>query len=375
MRRFGYLVFAPISMALFVATHALAAPPPPETSLNTCQDKLRIEGKKFVNNTVTAVSNCLKKVAIDLIKNNSAITATTSKVRVTEFRKLNDTRVVDKSIEEKFKQNVDKKCDSGSPNVTHTINDITAHLGGGGAEKINSVNSDTWCKHFGGDGSIDTVAEWEDCQVASFNCQVAAAIASQYPRSAEWLTALIAPLSNMNLVVPPVADPTKTSDAVSGASDMRDLIDPDGDGIPSPRCGGEGVACVSGCCYVENVAAGGAPDAQCFEYTGTAAQIATFLKNCTNGIAPPAFFVPGSIPAGNMINSSVPFACLAPSPLFGTPYRGAPRGRQPTRHSLGFELSVFGQQGTTRVGGSVLSLQCCRRGFVGPAVPACRLPE
>jgi hypothetical protein len=92
--------------------------------------------------------------------------------------------------------------------------------------------------------------------------------------------------------------------------------------------------CPTACCYVDNVAfPAGPPDGECFEYTGTPAQVLAFQASCTNGIAPPAIGVPGSIPAGNLINSNVSFPgfVAAPcagsfSPIFGTPCIPGPPG-------------------------------------------------
>lgn len=318
MKPFQHLAQATVGVVLLFAAAALAVPTP-ETSLNTCQEKVRTEGKKFVQNTVNAAGICLKAVAVDLIKNNGAISATTSKTCVSQFRKFNDTRANDQSIEEKFKQNVDKKCEPGfSPSVTHTLNDMTAHAGGGVTEKIKTVNSDTWCKHFGGDGSVDSLAEWEDCLVASFHCQTALAIASAFPRSAEWLTSLIAG-PNMPSVPPPGSDPTKTTDAVSGASDLRDLIDPDGDGIPSPLCGGEGVACATACCYIENTAPNGI-ETSCVQYTGPAGAIGAFMAACPTTTSIPAVGGPGA-----QVHTAIPIPCAAaPSPVNGLPCLPAP---------------------------------------------------
>jgi len=44
--------------------------------------------------------------------------------------------------------------------------------------------------------------------------------------------------------------------------------------------------CETACCFVENLAA--PAEAQCFEYTGTSAQVAACQASCTNGTAPPA---------------------------------------------------------------------------------------
>src|SRR5262249_48139465 len=170
-----------------------SARPPPATSLNTGEDKVRAEGGKFEKLTIAAVAACLKAVATDVIKNNVAITAATSAKCVKQFRKINDTRVppADVDFEAKLRGKVDSKCVPGfTPSQTPMIDDVTDHGPGSTPQHIKTANMDTWCKHFGGDGSIDSVTEWEDCIVKSHNCEAAAAIYAQYPRALEWITAL-----------------------------------------------------------------------------------------------------------------------------------------------------------------------------------------
>jgi hypothetical protein len=77
--------------------------------------------------------------------------------------------------------------------------------------------------------------------------------------------------------------------------------------------------CETACCYVENLA--NPPDAECFEYSGTPAQVAAFGANCSGG----GVGVPGSLPAGSMANSTLPGKCVA-GPLFGFPCIAGPPG-------------------------------------------------
>lgn len=89
--------------------------------------------------------------------------------------------------------------------------------------------------------------------------------------------------------------------------------------------------CPTACCFVENLAV--PPDTECFEYTGTPAQVFAFQTSCTNGIPPPAIGVPGSSPIVSLANSNVTFPlfvaapCLGTlSPLFATPCVPGPPG-------------------------------------------------
>jgi len=115
--------------------------------------------------------------------------------------------------------------------------------------------------------------------------------------------------------------------AVKGASFCGDgVIDPgeacDGLALGACTVGCQAdctCTCETACCYVENLAA--APDTECFEYTGTPAQVAAFGANCSGGV----IGVPGSLPVGSMVNSTLPGPCLA-GPLFGMGCIAGPPG-------------------------------------------------
>lgn len=79
--------------------------------------------------------------------------------------------------------------------------------------------------------------------------------------------------------------------------------------------------CPTACCYVELPAPPAPPpgESECFEYTGTPAQVAAFMASCTLGGPPIAS--PGSLPFGpaGLLNSAVPGPCAAPGPITGIP--------------------------------------------------------
>ena len=119
--------------------------------------------------------------------------------------------------------------------MTHTLADIIGS-GAGVSQPLNAENLNAWCSHYGGDGSIDTLQEWIDCLTAAAECDVDSTIASQYPRALEWLN-LVKP--SMQALSPPVADPTKITDAVAGLDAVKAEIDgPDNDNVVSIQCGG-----------------------------------------------------------------------------------------------------------------------------------------
>lgn len=227
-----------ITAALLWAATATAVPPPPATSLNTCQAQVKTAAKTYADNYLNAVANCLNAVAGKVIKSNAPLTTPVPVICVLQFRNIYDTRATGKSLGEKLTAAIDKKCAPGMLNITHGVPDV---LGPGAAlsEPIEAENLDTWCTHFGGDGSIDTLHKWSDCVAASHACAAQQEIVTQYPRALEWLaevrTAMVA-------LTPPAADPNKITDAVAGLDAVVAAIDgPDGNGQPNIRCGAGGL--------------------------------------------------------------------------------------------------------------------------------------
>src|ERR1043166_4231851 len=200
-----------LSAMLLQTAPASAAAPTPQTSLNNCQKAAKVQGAGYVRGEMLAIATCLQKISTEVIRNNASIDASAARTCITQFRKIKDTRGLGKSLKEKLSTKIRLKCDpTFNPGaVTHTTNDVTGHGPGNDPQQINTKNLDQWCQNFGGDGSIDSVQEWVDCITAAHECEVEQAIAEQYPRVSEWLTA-VKPI--MNGLPSPTNDMTKTSD-------------------------------------------------------------------------------------------------------------------------------------------------------------------
>jgi hypothetical protein len=296
--------------AVVLCAHTAMAQSAAQKSLTNCQDAVRKAAEKFLAGEVKAMGACLKKVAANVIKANIAVTNTTATGCVKSFRKLNDSRLLGKSLPEKLAAKIKAKCD---PTVAlHTTDDITGKNAPGVTEPIQTQRIDLFCQHFGGDGSIDSFSEWTTCVQTAIECQARQAIALEYPRAPEWFDDVKVVM--MTLPGNP-DDPSMIADAISALSLADFAIDPNADDIPDIRCGGGGIACVTGCCYFENLAPAG-PETSCVQYTGTFSSVnTTFALSCSGSSLPGL--------AGFQFHTFGTGPCTV-GPIRGTPCAGVP---------------------------------------------------
>ena len=264
-----------------------------QMSLTACQRTAKVEGTKFVKAELGAIGKCLQAIASDRLQKNVAISSLTARTCVAQFRKVYDTRGLNKSLPEKLSTNIRKKCDPVlMPSLAHVANDVTGDGPGNDTQQMDSNRTTTLCGDFGVTPSSNHIQDWVKCIIASNQCQVNQAISEQYPRVSEWLTQVI-PL--MNAVPPPASDSTRTSDAVAGATAADTAIDANSDNIPDITCPGAASlpACIKGCCYVEQDS--GFPTS-CFQYSGPSSKVSTYLANCTGHSVPGLFsMTPGTL--------------------------------------------------------------------------------
>jgi hypothetical protein len=209
--------------------------------LNTCQKAVKAATGTFIKDKVTAIGTCLQAVSTQIVKNNAGDAHLAANTCVTQFRKLQDSRSLGKSLPEKLVASITKKCDpsyqtpSGSFPNTHTLADIIG-TGAGVPEPLEAESLDDWCSKFGGDGAISTLQEWTACLMAVAECGVDAAVATQYPRALEWL-AEVKP--SMQALTSPSGDLSKITDAVAALDAVKAAIDgPNNDNVVSIQCGG-----------------------------------------------------------------------------------------------------------------------------------------
>lgn len=133
-RRSLHLLASIATLVVLVAPAAAHASP--GSSLAKCQKAADVEGAKLVQGTVKALTKCLSRIATEYLK-------------------------------------------EGGSGAGATVRQSTQ-----------VANLSAWCGSFGGDGSIDSIAEWVDCQAAAGGSGARLAVATQHPRTLEWLAAV-----------------------------------------------------------------------------------------------------------------------------------------------------------------------------------------
>ena len=210
------------------------------SSLNACQNAVKLESRKFVQGYLNAVGSCLQKVSTAMVQKNAPDATGAAAPCITQFRKLRDTRGLGKSLAEKLKAGIERRCTPGGVN-SFSLQDVLGVAPGVG-RPLDVVNLNGWCAHFGGDGTIDTVDEWISCVTAALECDVREALTVQYPRGLEWLAAV---RPAMQAFPSPAADPMRSDDAVAELDAMAGAVEGGNvDLKPNLQCGsscGDGV--------------------------------------------------------------------------------------------------------------------------------------
>jgi hypothetical protein len=208
-----------VSGSSLVLADAVAASP--AASLQRCQRTVQKSSAKFVAKKLKAFDVCLTKVSDEIVRNDAPNAAGAAATCAGALAKV-------ASIEQKMVQSITATCDPAA-GTEHTLGDVRG-IGAGVSEPLATVNLDVYCAAFGGDGVLDSVAEWIECIDAANECAVDAAIAAQFPRALEWLDLVRPPLAAL---VPTPVSALATLDATNAA-----IEGPIDDDIVHVGCGG-----------------------------------------------------------------------------------------------------------------------------------------
>ena len=158
----------------FAAVLPREAAASPASSLQRCQRTVQKSSFKFVAKAFKAIGTCLTKVSQEIVQDGAPNAADAAEACASLLGKVGPT-------EQKMIADIAAKCDLAE-GVEHTLGDLRG-VGAGVAEPLDTRNLDVWCAAYGGDGTLDTAAEWIDCIRAANDCAVDAAIAAQFPRA------------------------------------------------------------------------------------------------------------------------------------------------------------------------------------------------
>ncbi len=214
--------------ALAFALCAVPASAQPESSLEKCQKEAAKRSQKFADSVVKVMGKCLQAASKNLIKEGDADVSGAAKTCSSQMRKLLNTETPSKTLYEKTKAKITKRCNS--PSTAHTANQVLSLTPVGVAEGIEASRLSGYCASFGGDGTVDTVEEWIDCQLLAAMCHARQQIASQFPRALEWLPELEADVTALGTA-------QKFIDAANAIGELNDALDGNGDLALDLNCG------------------------------------------------------------------------------------------------------------------------------------------
>jgi hypothetical protein len=196
--------------------------------LAACQKAVAGETARYVRASADTVGKCLERMSAEMLGKDATPPAAAhraSNACVTALRKLVNTAEPAKQLRSKLDVRVAAKCDpSVNPKLDHQAADTWTI----GDRTLSAANLGAYCAQHGGDGSIGSFAEWQDCVRAAADAVARAAIATRWPRALESFAALQAELAS----APPSA---KTDDALAALASLDDEIEgATDDDLPEP---------------------------------------------------------------------------------------------------------------------------------------------
>ncbi len=185
-----------------------------EDSLYKCQKALASETQKYISGYNKAVGDCLTKISSELIKNQAGSVAGAVNTCVSKLRLLKDSRMIGKSLEEKFRAKVGKVCDPSSPDVDHTWGDMYG-IGNTVVPSMELRKSTAICGNFG--VVFSNLSDFLACSIfvqkqQSFNTSIGV----QFPGSLNNLSLL----KDEILALAPSTDPTLHSDVIGAIDEV-----------------------------------------------------------------------------------------------------------------------------------------------------------
>jgi len=204
-----------------------------ERSLSACQKAVAKESSKYIQVVAATIDGCMNRMSAEVLQGQDTAAAATKAAKrcVSALRKLANSDDPSKQISNQFDTRLGMKCDpTANPKLSHAESDTYTI----GASTLSAANQNQFCQTFGGDGSIDSFAEWRDCLRAAAHCQALQTAATSWPRLLEYLAALRTAIAALPAT-------TKTADALGALQAIESAVEgPTDDNVPELACGHRG---------------------------------------------------------------------------------------------------------------------------------------
>jgi len=224
-----------VAASLMLSAGIAVAQDDDEKSLEKCQKTAGKETGKYAASYQKTVAKCLDKIAKELIKDVEVDASGAAKSCISAFRKLENSEVATKELAAKSSDKISQKCDPGHPEMkaVHAVADV---LGTGATVSGDAIEADTlgdWCDSFGiGGGTVASVQDWIDCQLAAATCQARQQLVAEYPNTLSWLADVRTEIETLSL-----AGDIKATDALAALDELDTALDGDNDEAFDIACG------------------------------------------------------------------------------------------------------------------------------------------
>jgi len=216
-------------------------------SLAKCQKTVGKEIGKYAAAYHKAVGRCFDKIAKERIQNAAGDASGAASSCVAAFRKLENSEKPEKTNAGKAEAKISQVCDPAHPETkaSHTALDVLGDTAGAtvAGDAIEAEELGGWCDSFGvGGGSIVSVQDWIDCQLAVATRGARGQLVTEYPNAIAWLAdvrAGIVALDSAGSCGSPCDDcaDVKIKDACNGLDELDAALDANDDGEFDLVCG------------------------------------------------------------------------------------------------------------------------------------------
>lgn len=211
-----------VTAALFIGIGTAAAQP--EATLNKCQHTAGKEVGKYAAAVQKNAAKCLNKISTARIEDALADAADAAGACASALRKLVNTEAPTKTLAAKAEAKIEKICDPAAVDsgALHTVADV---LGTGATvlgDPIGAEDLGAWCTRFGGDGGVDSIQEWVDCQIEAASLAAIQQLPAEYPNALAWL-------ADVRGDIVALGPDQKYVDAVAALDALVAALDGDGD--------------------------------------------------------------------------------------------------------------------------------------------------